>query len=480
MSADAMDIDPISPSTEKKRKNKEKDRHSSKKRKHDEPVADGASAIDASQSKEKKKKKEKKSKHKGHASTENEDSTLAPNAEIQDEHTSSKSKKKKHHHHHRNERDGQSPQLSFRNEMGEEEEDASTVYAQSPSIKKSFGKASEPQLASTESADSSPFRLITSTLYLPLSPISISSTHALSSLLAEHISPLLLTYYPPFHGVILAYSDPSISSNPPSVKSTSPETDPNNPRPLSLAVTANEYGVLYVYLTATFLVFRPEPGQTLEGWINVQSEGFLGAVVHNLFSVGIERRRLPQDWEWVAPGQGGTTTANLDNKTEFDSDKENFRPLPASASTHFDLGIDSSQQHAFDEEEAAATGYFRTRSGRRVRGTIRFRVCDIDVIPGSEKDKGFLSLEGTMLTPEEEAKLVAEEKKKILGPRNVSDTITVNTPEPSQTGVHEVRMSGAVGDADTNPITTSEMAAATGADTTVTNKKKKEKKKSRN
>lgn len=35
----------------------------------------------------------------------------------------------------------------------------------------------------------SPYTLTTATLYLPLSPISISPTHALASLLAEHLSP---------------------------------------------------------------------------------------------------------------------------------------------------------------------------------------------------------------------------------------------------------------------------------------------------
>src|SRR4051812_23717413 len=44
----------------------------------------------------------------------------------------------------------------------------------------------------------SPFRLINATMYVPLSPISISPTHASASLIAEHLAPLLLTYYPPF------------------------------------------------------------------------------------------------------------------------------------------------------------------------------------------------------------------------------------------------------------------------------------------
>ncbi|KAL1961866.1 hypothetical protein VTN77DRAFT_990 [Rasamsonia byssochlamydoides] len=278
---------------------------------------------------------------------------------------------------------------------------------------------------SEESDPNSPFKLVTATLYLPLSPISISPTHALASLLAEHLSPLLLTYYPPFKGIVLAYSNASISSTPGVPGKTNGHSE--NPQPLTLAKTANEYGVLYVYLTATFLVFRPQRGQILEGWVNVQSEGFLGAVVYNLFSVGIERRRLPADWKWIPPGaedegsgtdsksknrlsKGAATLGEEDetSKPDFDPEKEHFTPLPKPVAHN---PIDSNNPLEENPDDAdSSTGYFQSASGYRVRGTIRFRVRDVDVIPGVDPDRGFLSIEGTMLSPEEEARLVEEER----------------------------------------------------------------------
>ncbi|KAJ6151808.1 hypothetical protein N7470_006936 [Penicillium chermesinum] len=261
----------------------------------------------------------------------------------------------------------------------------------------------------------SPFSLTKATLYLPLSPISISATHALSSLQAEHLSPLLLTYFPPLKGIVLAYSQASISSFPPS---SQPKKHSDNPEPLTMAKTADEYGVLYVYLTATFLVFRPQRGQTLEGWVNVQSEGFLGAVVFNLFSVGIESNRLPRDWKWIAPGAEDESNAPNDVATTddessagkapvgFDAEKEHFQP--GSVAEELDADED-------EEEEVAASGYFRSVSGHRVRGTVKFRVVDIDVIPGSERDRGFLSIEGTMLSPEEEHQLMNKETNGLAG-----------------------------------------------------------------
>ncbi|KAI9043534.1 DNA-directed RNA polymerase I subunit RPA43 [Aspergillus affinis] len=321
-------------------------------------------------------------------------------------------------------------------------------------------KKSKPAAASTPD---SPYTLTTATLYLPLSPISISPTHALASLMAEHLSPLILTYYAPLKGVVLAYSNATISSTDPA-ESPRSASDATNPTPLTLAKTAGEYGVLYVYLTATFLVFRPQRGQILEGWVNVQSEGFLGAVALNLFSVGIERKRLPSDWKYIAPGEyeegqeeakangeaAKTQSQNNDNddnnssssepSTTFDPEKEHFKPVALAADSNPLLDTDATA--AEHDESAAAEGYFQSVSGHRVRGTVRFRVVDVDVIPGAERDRGFMSIEGTMLTPEEEAQVVEDERNGVYsfaGTPRRSSSLPIRT-EPKTT----TAMSGAI------------------------------------
>ncbi|PWY77108.1 hypothetical protein BO70DRAFT_363653 [Aspergillus heteromorphus CBS 117.55] len=294
----------------------------------------------------------------------------------------------------------------------------------SPTKKKRKHESSQPQPSVTNSPES-PYKLTTATLYLPLSPISISPTHALASLQAEHLSPLLLTYYPPLKGIILAYSNTSISSTPPSATPATSVAD--TPEPLTLARSAGEYGVLYVYLTTTFLVFRPQRGQVLEGWVNVQSEGFLGAISMNLFSVGIERKRLPPNWKWIPPGEereeqadgdqeqepASTTDSDSEEKSEngkntkpFDAEKELFNPVA--------LATDTDLDQVEEAEEATAEGYFQSVSGHRVRGTIRFRVVDVDIIPGSERDRGFMSIEGTMLEPEEERRVLEDERNGVF------------------------------------------------------------------
>lgn len=365
---------------------------------------------------------------------------------------------------------------------------AETTVHETTSKKSSKSKEKSKQKSSGNAPlpSGSPYVLTTATLYLPLSPISISPTHALASLLAEHLSPLLLTYYSPLQGVILAYSNASISSEPPSASSPSSDYQ-DNPQPLTLAKSADEYGVLYVYLTATFLVFRPQRGQILEGWVNVQSEGFLGAVVLNLFSVGIERKRLPSDWKWVPPGEeeegngfnsSGKPKKKVFSSTEdeddsepsshFDPEKEHFKPISlASDANPFSETMDPNNGPAADDDDddkSAAEGYFQSVSGHRVRGTVRFRVVDIDVIPGSDRERGFLSIEGTMLSPEEEARVLDDER---------NGNYSSMTPRPQGQWEPSSTMSGALAGLSSAAPSTAD--ADTGALEETPSKKKERK-----
>ncbi|KAI5307716.1 hypothetical protein KEM55_007609, partial [Ascosphaera atra] len=215
-----------------------------------------------------------------------------------------------------------------------------------------------------------------------------------------------------------------------------------------LATTAGEYGVMFVYLTATFLVFRPESGQVLEGSVNVQSEGFLGAVVNNLFTVGFDRKRLPKDWRYVAPGEDngvGASGAPSVAGTEYESEgeKEGHGDQDPSVSRGPDsVGLVGNENSvaSLEEVEDTSSGYFVTPSGKRVRGTIRFRVVDTDVVAGAERDKGFITIEGSMLSEEDEAALVAEERRKASGGKAVLEAGAVAAREQAP----DYRMSGAM------------------------------------
>ena len=205
----------------------------------------------------------------------------------------------------------------------------------------------------------SPFRVQTSSLYLPLSPI--SQLLPLEGLCAEHLSPLILTYYSPFRAMVLSYSNARLSEQP----------RHNGHRGQVLAKSVDEYAASFVWVTADFLLFQPRPGERIEGWVNLQNEGHLGLVCWNLFNASIARRRLPRSWTWVPPGgEMGKRSKTSSGRSEADS-------------------------------EDRGQGFYRDENGQRVRGWVRFRVEDIET--SVDREKAFVSIQGSMVEDEGEA-----------------------------------------------------------------------------
>jgi DNA-directed RNA polymerase I subunit RPA43 len=209
--------------------------------------------------------------------------------------------------------------------------------------------------------DGSPFVVQTSSLYLSLSPV--SHQFPLEGLCAEHLSPLTLQWYPPFNSVILSYSNARISAKP-----FGDEGDN------TLFQNIDEYAVSWAWVTAEFLLFKPEPGVWVEGYVNLQNEGHLGVVCWNLFNASIEKKRLPADWKWVGV-------------EDMERGKE---------------GMGMGETYAED-----GVGYFVDGEGKKVEGMVKFRIRDVET--DVDRERGFVSLAGTMLDAEAERKLVENE-----------------------------------------------------------------------
>ncbi|KAI4129732.1 MAG: hypothetical protein LQ338_002116 [Usnochroma carphineum] len=226
----------------------------------------------------------------------------------------------------------------------------------------------------------SPFHRQTSSLYLPLPPI--AQNHPLQGLCAEHLSPHILTYYPPLRGVLLSFHSARILTTPQQDSVTSDQT--------ALAQTIDEYAAPHVWLTADFLLLRPQRGNIIEGWINLQNEGNIGLVCWNFFTASIERKRLPKDWKWIP---GGLDVRRSKKKLKG-SDQPHLNQLEATP-----------QVNGFTD----AQGHFEDRDGRKVEGRIPFAIKDIETSRSSGGDNGYFSIEGTLLDKDEERELAEAE-----------------------------------------------------------------------
>lgn len=186
--------------------------------------------------------------------------------------------------------------------MAKKERTAEEAAAKAAKKASSSRKKSASQMAISKSTQTpeqklstnSPFLQLTTSLYLALSPC--ANNFPIDGLCAEHISPHLLSYYPPLNGVLLSYQNPRLSESPEAAPTKASSS--SSPNDVILAQSINEYGATFVWLTAEFLIFKPMPGTYLQGDVNLQNEGMLGLLCYNYFNVAIVKEDLPEGWTW--------------------------------------------------------------------------------------------------------------------------------------------------------------------------------------
>ncbi|TPX06698.1 uncharacterized protein E0L32_002194 [Thyridium curvatum] len=245
-------------------------------------------------------------------------------------------------------------------------------------------KSTSFQPLDTPSDPKFPFFTQVISLYVPLYPIGFDKP--ISSVGEQHLAPMLNHYSPLLGGVLLAYRNVGLSER---AIRPDPKNPPTDKTPAVLA-SIDEYAVGFGWLTADVDLFVPSRGAWLEGNVNLQTEGHIGVVCWDKFNASIEAKRMPRGWRFIDLVGGQQEAAAPDAAAEQDpfEDEENGEP---------------------EVEQMHATGYWVDAAGRRIKGKLRFRIKNFDV--GIAGDHGYLSIEGTMLTEDEERDLAAEERE---------------------------------------------------------------------
>lgn len=164
----------------------------------------------------------------------------------------------------------------------------------------------------------------------------------------------------------MSYSNARISDEEEAIRHAEPQHKE------TLLKSIDEYAFSWAWVTVDFLLFKPEQGTWLEGYVNLQNEGHLGIVCWNLFNASIEKSRLPRDWRWEGiEGAGREENGEDGNYAE------------------------------------GSIGYYVDGKGNKIKETIRFRIKDVE--SSHDRERGFLSIAGTMLNEDEEAALLREE-----------------------------------------------------------------------
>jgi DNA-directed RNA polymerase I subunit RPA43 len=425
------------PSKSKKRKHEDKHgSRSSKKRKNEDAPAEDAATPVAQEPLEQAsgKKKRKKSKKDDQASVENvsdnandasapEDAPQEIPSSVEDAapETPSKAKRKK----------------KGNSDINDDDDDKATVEATANGTSQpdndielpdapptTLDEDALPQAQNTPIADllaspaPSPFYSTRLSLLLSLPAIAITPQTALPSLLATHLSPLLLTYFPPAKGIVLAFSHPTLTAipgqslntplRPPTSAATTALTDgfdPTTQDTETLVALADEFGASWGWLTVTLLIFQPNRGDELIGWTNVVSEGFVGVVGYNYFQASVGKARIPQGWKWMG-ATGHEQQRRRGRKGRLGNGLEPSQETEDAEDQRAGSGPVHGQRTSDD------AGYFVDENGEKVAEVLTFRVVDTEMVPAHEAGTLSLQIDATLLDAPAEDALLQEEKEK--------------------------------------------------------------------
>lgn len=196
-------------------------------------------------------------------------------------------------------------------------------------------------------------------MYVSLAPCHVDNP--INGIKAQHLDPLIMTYYSKGQGIILSYFNVSIK-------------DATDDEQLIAKVTDSS-AFAFMWITVDLLLWHPEVGDTLEGHVYIQTASHIGLLVHDTFNASIKYRNIPQDWEFV----------------------------PSQADEYAEAEEESSSKPA----KLRSFGYWLDGSGTKVEGKLQFTVKAIYTAGR------MLSLEGSLVSPEAEldAQPVMEERR---------------------------------------------------------------------
>ncbi|KAF2728733.1 hypothetical protein EJ04DRAFT_516397 [Polyplosphaeria fusca] len=241
-------------------------------------------------------------------------------------------------------------------------------------------------MAPIENAQPSLFHIERISQYVALTPASLATP--LPSICASIFSPLLLSYFAPARGIVLAYQNTELSDSPPASRRTLPRPSRREEREEDaeegtelLCNIIDEYSAAFLWATADLLVWRPEKHVWIEGRITHQAMSHISLSYLNAFSMSIMRQHLPEGWTWHQPHNKNRQTNG-------------------------------------DEASVGTEGFWCDAGGMPVDGVLKARIRDWG-FGSSGKGKSFVKVEGSLVSEDaEKAKENAgkgNERKKAKG-----------------------------------------------------------------
>lgn len=210
------------------------------------------------------------------------------------------------------------------------------------------------------------FHRVSATLYVSLAPMFSASPAA--GIKSQHLDPLLMTWYGPVSGVLLAYQNVRLLGQ-----------SPDNSNTHATAKIIHESPFAFSWVSADFLVWRPARGDLVEGSIRLQAPSHISLLVHDVFHASVRREALPDGWRFVYHDA---------DEAYYEGDAETASAVEATA--------------APGSESDKSLGYWVDGAGEKVADKVQFYVKKVAVTGRLVSLQGTLRADGSTRAVEEE------------------------------------------------------------------------------
>ncbi|VVT54275.1 uncharacterized protein SAPINGB_P003994 [Magnusiomyces paraingens] len=220
------------------------------------------------------------------------------------------------------------------------------------------------------------FRKVTTTMYVSLAPMySLNPVYGIKS---QHLDPLLMTWYAPVGGVVLAYNSLQLLGQDEgeyrarkkaaaAQNSGDDAKDNNDEILLPVGKIVHESPYAFLWIAVDLLIWKPQQGDVVQGVINLQAPSHLSLLVNDVFHASIRRDSIPEDWEFVYFEA---------DETYYDANDETANAVDAAVDS-----IEKEQEQKNQAKDGAETGEESADS--------KEKASDANKLAGASKSLGY-------------------------------------------------------------------------------------------
>lgn len=141
-------------------------------------------------------------------------------------------------------------------------------------------------------------------LYASIAPIYQQASQ--DGIMRQHLNNMVMKFNNELGGVVLGYDNLEILGD------QAEESE-------KLVKLTADTPFAFTWCHVDIIVWQPQVGDIVEGWIFIQSASHIGLLIHDAFNASIKKNSIPNDWTFIHNEDLGENSQDSEDKKKFQS-----------------------------------------------------------------------------------------------------------------------------------------------------------------